>query len=112
VYVATLQRVRSSIARLGVTSIDLLQLHWEPQTPPPAPSSSSSKGQPPPPGYVTAAKVLKELQLVGLIKQWGVSNFDVPMLLALQDAGLKPVSNQVGLGRLACDSWGVCIWST
>jgi len=98
-----LQRVRSSIARMGVTSIDLLQLHWEP---PPAAtaaaavagsskSSSSSKGQPPP-GFVVAAKVLKQLQQEGLIKQLGVSNFDVPMLMALLDAGVKPVSNQVG----------------
>lgn len=95
-------RVRSSIARMGVTSIDLLQLHWEP---PPAAtaaaavagsskSSSSSKGQPPP-GFVVAAKVLKQLQQEGLIKQLGVSNFDVPMLMALLDAGVKPVSNQV-----------------
>lgn len=73
-------------------TIDLLQLHWEPPTP--AASSSSSKGQPPP-GFVTAAKVLKQLQQEGLIKQLGVSNFDVPMLMALLDAGVKPVSNQV-----------------
>jgi diketogulonate reductase-like aldo/keto reductase len=91
-----------------VTTIDLLQLHWEPQTPPPAASSSSSsKGQLPPPGYVTAAKVLHQLQREGLIKQWGVSNFDVPMLLALQDAGLKPVSNQVWPGWVGCVSGGV-----
>jgi diketogulonate reductase-like aldo/keto reductase len=44
---------------------------------------------------VTAAKVLSQLQQEGLIKQLGVSNFDVPMLLALLDAGVKPVSNQV-----------------
>jgi diketogulonate reductase-like aldo/keto reductase len=93
------QRVRSSVARLGVPSIDLLQLHWEPPTPAASSSkgssSSSSKGQPPP-GFVAAAKVLKQLQQEGLIKQLGVSNFDVPMLLALLDAGVKPLSNQVG----------------
>lgn len=92
------QRVRSSVARMGVPSIDLLQLHWEPPTPPPSAAAgskgSSSKGQPPP-GFVAAAKVLKQLQQEGLVKQLGVSNFDVPMLLALLDAGVKPVSNQV-----------------
>jgi hypothetical protein len=102
------QRVRSSIARLGFTSIDLLQLHWEPPVQPAAAAAagsrdSSSKGQPPPPGFVTAAKVLSQLQQEGVIKQFGVSNFDVPMLLALLDAGVKPVSNQVGGSAKA---WG------
>jgi diketogulonate reductase-like aldo/keto reductase len=91
------QRVRSSVARMGVPSIDLLQLHWEPPTPAAAGSKGSSSKAQQPPGFVAAAKVLKQLQQEGLIKHLGVSNFDVPMLLALLDAGVKPVSNQVRL---------------
>lgn len=72
-------------------------------------SSSSSKGKgQPPPGFVTAAKVLRQLKQEGLIRQFGVSNFDVPMLLALLDAGVKPLSNQVGA---ICDSFNVCFGS-
>jgi aryl-alcohol dehydrogenase-like predicted oxidoreductase len=91
-----LQRVRSSIARLGVTTLDMVQLHWEPPPaagPPPQGSGRSTKRRQP--GFVVAAKALQALQREGLVRQIGVSNFDVPMLLALLDAGVAPVTNQV-----------------
>ncbi|KAF6265763.1 aldo/keto reductase [Scenedesmus sp. NREL 46B-D3] len=83
-------RVRSSIARLGVTTLDLVQLHWEPPQQAPGPS-----GRPGVQGFVAAAKALQQLQQRGLIGAVGVSNFDQRMLMALLDAGVKPVSNQV-----------------
>eukprot|EP00878_Enallax_costatus_P000475 GHUV01000567.1.p1 GENE.GHUV01000567.1~~GHUV01000567.1.p1 ORF type:complete len:455 (+),score=136.94 GHUV01000567.1:163-1527(+) len=87
-------RVRSSIARLGVTTLDMVQLHWEPPAAAAASSSNSSSSRPVP-GYVTAAKALQKLQQEGLIGHLGVSNFDQRMLMDLLDAGIKPVSNQV-----------------
>lgn len=47
------------------------------------------------PGFVQAAKALQQLQQHGLVGGVGVSNFDQRMLMALLDAGVKPVSNQV-----------------
>lgn len=71
----------------------MVQLHWEPETAAAAAASSSSRSVP---GYVTAAKALQQLQQEGLIGHIGVSNFDQRMLMDLLDAGIKPVSNQVG----------------
>eukprot|EP00879_Flechtneria_rotunda_P028661 GHRR01030867.1.p1 GENE.GHRR01030867.1~~GHRR01030867.1.p1 ORF type:complete len:268 (+),score=101.36 GHRR01030867.1:3-806(+) len=87
-------RIRSSIARLGVMTLDMVQLHWEP-----AEANSSRKAKSVP-GFVQAAKVLKQLQQEGLVRAVGVSNFDVPMLMTLLDAGVKPVSNQVSYSVL------------
>ncbi|WIA11681.1 hypothetical protein OEZ85_011778 [Tetradesmus obliquus] len=81
-------RVRSSIARLGVTTLDMVQLHWEPPQQQPGPANRI-------PGFVAAAKALQQLQQRGLVGAVGVSNFDQRMLMALLNAGVKPVSNQV-----------------
>jgi hypothetical protein len=88
-YSQTLQRIRSSIARLGVTTLDMVQLHWEPPPQQQAPNSNRIQG------FVAAAKALQQLQQRGLVRAIGVSNFDQRMLMALLDAGVKPVSNQV-----------------
>lgn len=84
---------------MGLAVGDVVQLHWEP----PAAADAlprrgkASNGEP---GYVSAARVLQQLQQVGLIRAWGVSNFDTHMLTALLDAGLVPASNQVAYSVL------------
>lgn len=44
--------------------------------------------------YVGAAQRLAELQEAGLIRHVGVTNFDVPRLAEIVDAGVRIVSNQ------------------
>lgn len=80
------------MARLGVTKLDLVQLHWEPSLEIGPRRGLASKT---PPGFVAAAQVLQQLAAEGVVGGVGVSNFDVPMLMALLDAGVTPVSNQV-----------------
>ena len=46
--------------------------------------------------YVGAAQRLAELQAAGLIRHVGVTNFDVPHLSEIVEAGVPIVSNQVG----------------
>jgi diketogulonate reductase-like aldo/keto reductase len=76
----------------------MVQLHWEPplqqQQQQSGPGSRGQSVQ----GFVTAAKALQQLQQRGLVGAIGVSNFDQRMLMTLLDAGVKPVSNQVGPG--------------
>ncbi len=86
-----LQRVRGSLARMGVHHIDLLQLHWE-----------DFKAH----GWIDVMKHLVALQKSGLVRHVGVTNFDVPRLLRLLDAGIKPVTNQVG----GCWASGLVVW--
>lgn len=69
-----------SLVRLGVPSLDLVQFHWWDYDEP---------------GMVRAAQALKALQGEGKIKNIGVTNFDVPHLEMLLDAGIPVVSNQV-----------------
>jgi len=69
-----------SLRRLGVTRLDLVQFHWWDYDIT---------------GYVEATNRLKELQQAGKIKHIGVTNFDVPHLEELLDAGVPVVSNQV-----------------
>jgi hypothetical protein len=78
-----LQRVRAACTRLGVERLPLLQLHWEDFRYP---------------GYIEVAQRLVELQKGGLIQHFGVANFDVPHLVRLAEAGITPVTNQVGPG--------------
>jgi aryl-alcohol dehydrogenase-like predicted oxidoreductase len=72
--------VDRSLRRLGVDRLDLVQFHWWDFDVP---------------GYVEAATWLQELQRVGKIRLLGVTNFDVPHLRELLDAGVPVVSNQV-----------------
>lgn len=46
--------------------------------------------------YVAAARHLADLQAEGVCRHIGVTNFDVPRLRELLDAGVRIASNQVG----------------
>ncbi|KAF8072566.1 UKL1 [Scenedesmus sp. PABB004] len=72
--------VERSRKRLGVDRIDLLQLYW---------------GDYSQPRYVDAALHLTDLAAAGVIGAVGVTNFDVPRLERMLDAGARLASNQV-----------------
>jgi len=65
--------VDRSRARLGVDRLDLVQFHWWDYATP---------------GHVAAALLLAELQAAGKIKHVAATNFDVPRLQAMLDAGV------------------------
>jgi aryl-alcohol dehydrogenase-like predicted oxidoreductase len=69
-----------SLQRLAVERLGLVQFHWWDYDVP---------------GYVEAAVHLKALQDAGKIKHIGVTNFDVPHLQEILDAGVPVVANQV-----------------
>ena len=72
--------VNRSRARLGVDTIDLVQLHWwryEAQS------------------YLAAMSELFRLKNEGKIRQVGVTNFDVEHVAEMVDAELKPASIQL-----------------
>lgn len=69
-----------SLRRLKQESLDLVQFHWWNFEIP---------------GYVEAALELKRLQQAGKIQHIGVTNFDVPHLTELLDAGVRVLSHQV-----------------
>jgi aryl-alcohol dehydrogenase-like predicted oxidoreductase len=98
--------VDRSLVRLGVERLDLVQLHWWDWEVP---------------GWLEAAAELDRLRAEGKIRCLGVTNTDVPHLVALLDAGLPIVSNQVqyslldrrpehGMGAL-CTARGVHLLS-
>lgn len=66
--------------RLGVDALDLVQFHWW--------DYEVDR-------YIETAKVLADLHEKGKIRHVGVTNFDVPHLRELIDAGVPVVSNQV-----------------
>ena len=72
--------VAERAARLGVSSIDLLQLHWW-----------SFEH----PAYLDAMRELAALQCEGVIRHIGVTNFDTAHLRVLVSQGLKIKTNQV-----------------
>lgn len=69
-----------SLRRLSMETLDLVQFHWW------------DWGVA---GYVETAGYLVDLQRAGKIRHIGVTNFDVPHLTELLDAGIRVVSNQV-----------------
>ena len=75
-----LQAIDRSCSRLGMPTLDLVQFYWQ--------DYSIKK-------YVAAAQQLKALQEQGRIRHIGVTNFDVPRLREMIDAGVPIVSNQV-----------------
>jgi aryl-alcohol dehydrogenase-like predicted oxidoreductase len=77
--------VDRSRRRLGVERLDLVQFHWWDYAVP---------------GWLEAAVHLGTLQRRGDIAQLGVTNFDVPHLEAMLDAGVPIVSHQVQLSLL------------
>lgn len=72
--------VDRSLRRLGVERLDLVQLHWWDYAVP---------------RFVETATWLDELRRAGKIRRLGVTNFDVPHLEEILDAGVEVVSNQV-----------------
>ncbi|CAL8466033.1 g5569 [Coccomyxa elongata] len=72
--------VENSLRSLGVDALDLVQFYWH----------DYGVGK-----YVGAAQRLAELQEAALIRHVGVTNFDVPRLAEIVDAGVRIVSNQV-----------------
>jgi aryl-alcohol dehydrogenase-like predicted oxidoreductase len=74
------QAVDRSLMRLGVDRLDLVQFHWW------------DYGVD---GYVDAARWLDDQRRAGKIRHIGVTNFDVPHLRALLDAGIPVVSHQL-----------------
>lgn len=74
-----------SLTRLGVETLDLVQLHWWDYDVP---------------GVEQAALHLAAMQKEGKILHIGVTNFDAPHLRALLDAGIPIVSQQVQLSLL------------
>ena len=77
--------VQQRLDRLGVETIDLLQLHWW-----------SFEH----PGYLDAMKGLAELRDEGLIAHIGVTNFDTDHLRVLVGHGIPVASNQVSFSVL------------
>jgi aryl-alcohol dehydrogenase-like predicted oxidoreductase len=72
--------VDRSLRRLRVDTLDLVQFHWW---------DYSVRG------YVEAALHLQRLQAKGKIARIGVTNFDVPRLLELLDAGVPVIAHQL-----------------
>jgi aryl-alcohol dehydrogenase-like predicted oxidoreductase len=69
-----------SLRRLGVERLDLVQFHWWDFAIP---------------RYVETALTLERLRAAGKIAHIGVTNFDVPRLAELLDAGVQVLTNQV-----------------
>jgi aryl-alcohol dehydrogenase-like predicted oxidoreductase len=78
-------RIVSQCARLQVPSLPLVQFFW---------ADYGVRR------YVEVAKMLAELRAEGLIQNLGVTNFDLPRLKQLVDAGVPVVSQQVQLSAL------------
>lgn len=72
--------IESSIRRMDVDYLDLLQLHWWDYNNP---------------YYMDALKYLSELKDSGRIKHVGLTNFDTEHLQIISDAGVHIASNQV-----------------
>lgn len=72
--------VDRSLRRLGVERLDLVQLAWWDYDVP---------------GYVEAAEWLADLRRAGKIRHLGATNFDVPRLAEILDAGVELVAHQV-----------------
>ncbi len=74
------QAVDTSLARLGVERLDLVQFHWWDYEIP---------------GCVQALLWLQELQRKGKIAHLGTTNFDVAHLREIADAGITILTNQL-----------------
>lgn len=74
------ESVQSSLSRMGVDSLDLLQFHWW-----------DYKN----PYYMDALHYLSDLRGEGIIKHLGLTNFDTERLQIMKDSGLDILSNQI-----------------
>lgn len=75
-----MQSIDNSRRDLGMDTLDCVQFYWH--------DYRSAD-------YVTAALHLADLQAKGKIRAIGVTNFDVPRLAEMVDAGVDIRSNQV-----------------
>ena len=76
----TKNSIESSIRRMDVNHLDLLQFHWWDYNNP---------------YYMDALKYLSELKDSGSIKHLGLTNFDTEHLQIILDSGIQLVSNQI-----------------
>ena len=74
------QSIESSLRRMNVSSLDLLQFHWWDYNNP---------------YYMDALKYLLELNDQGIIKHTGLTNFDTEHMQLMVDSDIRIVSNQV-----------------
>jgi aryl-alcohol dehydrogenase-like predicted oxidoreductase len=74
------ENIQSSINRMGVESLDLLQFHWWDYNNP---------------YYMDALSYLSDLRDEGKVKHVGLTNFDTERLQIMNDAGLQILSNQI-----------------
>jgi aryl-alcohol dehydrogenase-like predicted oxidoreductase len=74
------ETIDTSLRRLGVERLDLVQFHWWDYSVP---------------GCVQALLWLQELQRAGKIWHLGTTNFDVPHLREIVGAGVRLLSNQL-----------------
>jgi len=72
--------IDTSLRRLGVEQLDAVQFHWWDYSIP---------------GYVETALALKQLQQAGKIARVSVTNFDVPRLQELINAGVTITTHQL-----------------
>ncbi|HKR74393.1 MAG TPA: aldo/keto reductase [Candidatus Nitrosocosmicus sp.] len=74
------KNIQSSINRMGVESLDVLQFHWWDYNNP---------------YYMDALNYLSDLRDEGMVKHVGLTNFDTERLQIMNDAGLQILSNQI-----------------
>ncbi len=94
--------VDRSLQRLGVETLDLVQLHWWDYERP---------------GLLDTAGWLHDLQAAGKIRHLGATNFDTPVLQSIVAAGVPMVAHQVqyslldqraaGAMQRLCDARGI-----
>ncbi len=72
--------VARSLERLGVEQVDLVQFHWW--------RYEARR-------YLNALEALFELKASGAIREVGITNFDLPRLQEMVEAGFKPASIQI-----------------
>jgi aryl-alcohol dehydrogenase-like predicted oxidoreductase len=72
--------IETSLSRMHVSSLDLLQLHWWDYNNP---------------YYMDALKYLSDLSNAGCIRHLGLTNFDTEHLQMIIDSGVQITSNQV-----------------
>src|SRR5262249_22367776 len=76
----TKENIESSLRKMNVSSLDMLQFHWWDYNNP---------------YYMDAIRYLFELKDEGMIKNIGLTNFDTERLHIITDSNLKIVSNQI-----------------
>ena len=74
------EAVDTSLRRLGVEQLDLVQFHWWDYDTP---------------GCTQAMLWLQEMQKAGKVAHIGTTNFDVPHMKEIVDAGVKLLTNQL-----------------